>query len=187
MYSTLKRSVQTAFTLVELLIVVVILAILAAIVIPQFSSSASDAREAALDSNLGTLRAAIELFKAQHGFYPGAKTAVGSACATGTIGAGAINTSAALIEHLTYASEATGGACTVSSTTFKFGPYLRKSMPNDPITGKGAASTEIVTTALGTTITATTAGGWAYDTQSGQILANNTAVDSGGTKKYSDH
>ena len=44
------------FTLVELLIVVIILAILAAIVVPQFSSSTTDAKESALDANLGGSR-----------------------------------------------------------------------------------------------------------------------------------
>ena len=72
---TLKFA-QRGFTLVELLIVVIILAILAAIVIPQFSSSTTDANEAALDSNLNALRSAIELYKAQHnGVYPGAVAA----------------------------------------------------------------------------------------------------------------
>ena len=71
MITKLKQHVQAGFTLVELLIVVIILSILAAIVIPQFSSSTTDAQEAALDSNLAALRSAIELFKAQHAnLYP---------------------------------------------------------------------------------------------------------------------
>ncbi|MFK7816838.1 MAG: prepilin-type N-terminal cleavage/methylation domain-containing protein, partial [Gammaproteobacteria bacterium] len=44
------------FTLVELLIVVIILAILAAIIVPQFSASTNDAKAAALQSNLANLR-----------------------------------------------------------------------------------------------------------------------------------
>ncbi len=57
---------RAGFTLVELLIVVIILAILAAIVIPQFSSATRDTQESALDANLAGLRNAIELYKVQH-------------------------------------------------------------------------------------------------------------------------
>ena len=58
---------KTGFTLVEILIVVIILGILAAIVIPQFSNASSDARKSNLTSQLQTLRSQIELFKLQHG------------------------------------------------------------------------------------------------------------------------
>ena len=51
------------FTLVELLIVVVILAILAAVVIPQFENTSASAKEAALVSNLQTIRQAIPLYR----------------------------------------------------------------------------------------------------------------------------
>ena len=54
------------FTLVEILIVVVILGILAAIVIPQFSDAATEANEANLVSNLQTLRSQIALYRIQH-------------------------------------------------------------------------------------------------------------------------
>lgn len=54
------------FTLVEILIVVIILGILAAIVIPQFTEASSDAREAALSSDLQTVRSQLELYKIQH-------------------------------------------------------------------------------------------------------------------------
>src|SRR3954453_3386064 len=63
----LARTRKTAFTLVEILIVVIILGLLAAIVIPQFTNASQDARESALASQLQTLRSQIELYKLQHG------------------------------------------------------------------------------------------------------------------------
>jgi general secretion pathway protein G len=54
------------FTLVEILIVVIILGILAAIVIPQFTNASQDARKNSLTSQLQTLRSQIELYKLQH-------------------------------------------------------------------------------------------------------------------------
>jgi len=77
--------VEKGFTLVELLIVVIILAILAAIVVPQFASTTGDARSAAADGTLAGLRAAIDLYYQQHNnTYPGALTAVPTAACTGT-------------------------------------------------------------------------------------------------------
>ena len=57
---------KSGFTLVEILIVVVILGILAAIVIPQFTSASTEAKESNLVSNLQAVRSQIELFKIQH-------------------------------------------------------------------------------------------------------------------------
>ncbi len=61
------NSRRTGFTLVEILIVVIILGILAAIVIPQFSNAGSDARKSSLVSQLQTLRSQIQLYRIQHG------------------------------------------------------------------------------------------------------------------------
>ncbi|KKN81275.1 hypothetical protein LCGC14_0321120 [marine sediment metagenome] len=59
------------FTLVEILIVVVILGILAAIVVPQFTEASKEARESALASDLQTVRSQLELYRIQHkGDYP---------------------------------------------------------------------------------------------------------------------
>ena len=68
---------RKGFTLVEILIVVVILGILAAIVIPQFTSASTEARESALVSDLQAVRSQIELYKIQHlgDALPGAGTA----------------------------------------------------------------------------------------------------------------
>lgn len=57
---------RKGFTLVEILIVVIILGILAAVVIPQFTEASNDARTAAVDSDLQTVRSQIELWKIQH-------------------------------------------------------------------------------------------------------------------------
>jgi len=64
------------FTLVEILIVVIILGILAAIVIPQFTEASNDARKSALQSDLQTVRSQLELYKVQHlDTYPDANIA----------------------------------------------------------------------------------------------------------------
>ncbi len=55
-----------AFTLVEILIVVMILGILAAIIIPQFTSAAEDSKLSNLLSNLQSIRAQLELYKMHH-------------------------------------------------------------------------------------------------------------------------
>jgi len=71
------------FTLVEILIVVVILGILAAIVIPQFSDASSDAKLSSLCSDLQTVRSQIELYKIQHNDdLPGAGSASFEDCMT---------------------------------------------------------------------------------------------------------
>jgi type II secretion system protein G len=182
MNSTLRKFAQAGFTLVELLIVVIILAILAAIVIPQFSSSTTDAQESALDANLSSLRSSIELYKVQHTAYPGgtASSGVAAIACTGTVGTGAINTNQAWVDHLLLASDAAGNTCTLGDPiTFKFGPYVRKGIPADPITQKGAVVADIVATSTGAALApAAATGGWAVDTKSGQIVMNSNGHDS---------
>ena len=62
---------QSGFTLIEILIVVIILGILAAIVIPQFTSASADAKQSAVSSMVQSVRGQIELYKLNHGdTYP---------------------------------------------------------------------------------------------------------------------
>ncbi|HEX2974087.1 MAG TPA: prepilin-type N-terminal cleavage/methylation domain-containing protein [Tepidisphaeraceae bacterium] len=60
------QKAKRGFTLVEILIVVIILGILAAIVIPQFSGASQEAKTSSLVSTLQTLRSQILLYKLQH-------------------------------------------------------------------------------------------------------------------------
>ena len=66
---------QKGFTLVEILIVVVILGILAAIVIPQFTSASTEAKQSSLRSDLQTIRSQIELYKIKNSDTPPASLA----------------------------------------------------------------------------------------------------------------
>ena len=181
MKMSLNKSLKQkkGFTLVELLIVVVILAILAGILVPQFSSATDDAKLASIDSNLANIRAAIDLYYQQHGHYPGSVTAAGANCAAGpggTTGTGAVNTEAAFISQLSLYTDVNGEGCTKSDTTFKYGPYMKKAaMPQNPFTN---SSTVAISTAgaLGMT-SASTTGGWKYDVVTGQFIADHSSYD----------
>ena len=61
---------KKAFTLVELLIVVVILGILAAMTLPRFHSYTVQAKEAAVKDSLRILRNTIEIYTAEHNGVP---------------------------------------------------------------------------------------------------------------------
>ena len=65
----MRARVRKAFTLVEILIVVVILGILAAIVVPQFTSATQDAQGGNIQTQLSTLQQAMELYKAKNNAY----------------------------------------------------------------------------------------------------------------------
>jgi len=103
---------RSGFTLVEILIVVVILGILAAIVIPQFTSASTEAKESALMSNLQAVRSQVELYKIQHNDHlPGTQ---------GTV------------DFVTAMTSKTDQNGTVGTTAaHRFGPYMQK-IPTNP-------------------------------------------------------
>lgn len=66
-----RWSKSKAFTLIEILIVVVILGILAAIVVPQFTKASEDAQVGNVQTQLQTIRSQIELYRVKNnGAYP---------------------------------------------------------------------------------------------------------------------
>ena len=169
---------QAGFTLVELLIVAIILAILAAIVVPQFSSTTNDAQESALRANLSAIRSAVDLYRQQHGEFPGAVASSGGTC-TATAGTGAAGSRQALVDQLTRFTNAAGQSCSAPETGFVFGPYLKENdLPDNPITNSGAVA--IVSTGDLNMAADGAGGGWKFDTTSGKFIANDSNTDGNG-------
>jgi general secretion pathway protein G len=143
-----KRS--SGFTLIEVLIVIVIMAVLAATIIPQFSSSTTDAKISALDFNLHTLRSQIELYKLHHlGAVP---TLTGNA-----------------LPQLTSSTDV-NGVVGAAGPNFPYGPYVQSAMPTNPFDGHNV----VIATAVFPPTATTTDGGWLYNAASGNIAANTT-------------
>ena len=185
MSSSFKRTAAAGFTLIELLIVVIILAIISAIAIPQFSAATSDAQQSALDANLATVRNSLEQYRAQHtgNVYPGAAASSGATCPTGaTAGTGDAGSLKAMQDQMQFPSNAAGQTCSVANATFRYGPYLRQGIPPEPINNDAT----IVITNVGAITPAAAGKGWAYDAKSGQFIMNSNVVDPNG-KAYSAH
>ncbi|HON90007.1 MAG TPA: prepilin-type N-terminal cleavage/methylation domain-containing protein [Sedimentisphaerales bacterium] len=138
---------KRGFTLVEILIVVVILGILAAIVIPQFTQASTEAKTNSLCSNLQTLRSQIELYKVQHN--------------------DAVPTD--FEKQMIYTSKIDGTANTSKQPDedqgFIYGPYLER-VPDNPFSG----SNSIVGWDEGGETD-----GWEYNATTGEIRAATAA------------
>ena len=164
------RARERGFTIIEILIVVVVLGILAAVVLPQFSNASNVARENSLKDDLRYLRTQILVFKAQHRDvapgYPGGNTA-------------APPTEAAFVDQMT---KPTNERCQIGPApgpAFPHGPYIQKVPPN-PINSKS----QILVVKNGDAMPATSPGpayGWIYKPETQEIIANSDQVDANGT------
>ena len=67
------RNLRRAFTLIELLLVLVILGILAAIVVPKFANRGEQARQTAAKTQIGAFSTALSAFEVDNGYYPRGK------------------------------------------------------------------------------------------------------------------
>jgi len=143
---TAKRS--AGLTLIEILIVVVVMAVLAATIIPQFSSPTSDIKTSTLQFNLHFLRSQIELYKLNHS---GAAPAIRNGS----------------LPQLSSATDANGNIGS-AGTSFPFGPYLEGNFPTNPLDGHNT----VTATADFPPTATTTDGGWLYFATTGQIAPN---------------
>ena len=66
----LKKRRAQAFTLVELLLVLVILATLAAIVIPKFAGRSEQAKVTSAKTQISSFETALDAFETDNGYYP---------------------------------------------------------------------------------------------------------------------
>jgi len=145
----MKRN-NKGFTLVEILIVVIILGILAAIVIPQFTEASNDARISALVSDLQTVRSQVELYKIQHlDKFPGWN--------------GTTVVAADLVLDLTSKTDIAGAA---GGT---LGPYLQK-FPTNSFNSSSAVS--VVTQAADPNAAVGGGAGWWFNVTTGNFGCN---------------
>jgi len=170
------RKSEQGFTLVELLIVVIILAIMSAIAIPQFSSSTEDAKISSLETNLAELRAAVELYYHQHNSrYPGVYLETDGTTAAGSAGAA----QTAFVKQLTQYTDRNGKVAGVKDPTFRYGPYIKKTtLPRNPFLD-GAIAVNVVADILVTDITAPItvdgSAGWKFYINTGRLVANDNS------------
>ena len=159
------RQRRSGFTLVEILIVVMILGILAAIIIPQYASATNESRRATIADQLRLYRDQINVYKAQHtDNVPGV---------TAAVPAGSVALFAA---HLTSHTDAAGNNSATRSATFKYGPYLPV-MPLNPINGLATVKIDATSAAVPTPDGTT---GWIYQPATGRLSINLTTQDPDG-------
>jgi len=167
-----KRKEEGGFTLVELIIVIIIIGILAALAIPQFVSSTRDAQEATLSGDLAVMRNAINLYYHQHSStYPGAVKENGD----GTPTADGNEETTAFINQLTTYTDADGETNpTLDRTNFPFGPYLMRGVPDNPLAASGVDADTVLVDAQNGSLVAegSPTTGWRYSKNTGEFIAN---------------
>ena len=156
-----------AFTLVEILIVVVALGILATVVIPQFSMAGQHTRQNRLKDDLQYLRTQIAVFKAQHqdvppGYRDGNPASTPSADQ--------------FVAQMTGHSDLNFHLSASESTSFPYGPYL-KQVPVNPVNGLSTfemvGNNQPAPAPDGNT-------GWIYKPQTQELIPNLTGRDDSG-------
>jgi|SRR5208282_2964379 len=146
----MKKSRRSGLTLIEVVIVAIIMAVLAATIIPQFSASTKDAKMSNLKFNLHIVRSQLERYKEQHsGVYPPA----------------AANTD--LANQLT---EKTDQNTKLDPTNGACGPYLQDGIPLNPFNNSNTVAV-IQGTAEPTAPTGST-DGWQYNPTTSWFFPN---------------
>jgi type II secretory pathway pseudopilin PulG len=158
-----------------MLVVVIILGILAMIIVPQITVSTEDARLNSLQTNLNTVRSAIEVYAAQHGNkYPGMyKETDGTAVATDA------EARSAFLAQMTMFSDIDGVTSGTPSATFKYGPYLKlgaNTLPTNPYNDSADVVCDFDQNDLTAARTAAGAQGWQYFPPLGVFFANDSAA-----------
>ena len=144
------------FTLVEILIVVIILGILAAIVIPQFSSASTEAMENALKSDLQTMRSQLELYSIQHLDHYAHVQSTDS-------GVTWVADAANFVTRMTGKTNQYGQ---ITGTTY--GPYMQM-FPRNPLNGLNTVRVDGAAAGAGTH-------GWHFDSTSKRFSADDNAT-----------
>ena len=128
----MTRQNRKGFTLIEILIVVIILGILAAIVIPQFTNASKEAKQSSLVTMVQSLRSQIALFKLQHNDYLPGTNPLNGATFDQTV----------FWDQMTLFTDVTGATNATKTVQFDKGPYMQ-SLPKNPLCPTTANSSNV--------------------------------------------
>ena len=154
---------RRGFTLVEILIVVVIMGILAAIVVPHFGSTSDDARFTSVLANIQDLRQSIDLYRNQHlGLLPGVVDTFPDTV---------------FAEQLTLPTNVRGDRSAAANQGFgdpnyPLGPYVNNVLPPNPYNGSRKVRTVSSFPAAAPGGGSVSDPGWVYEITSGRIRVN---------------
>lgn len=160
--------------MIEMIIVVIIMGILAAVIIPQISTSTEDAKLSTLKTQLKALRSAVEIYCVQHNnVYPGAKKAN-----NGDDTDSDNKAAAAFVDQLILYTQANGVTSDTKTPTAKYGPYVKGgALPTNPYNESNAVvcdrdEDDITKRNWDGTGTA----GWRFFPKTGVLVANDSAA-----------
>lgn len=161
-----------AFSLVEILIVVVLLAVLAVVIIPMVSGSTISAKESALATDLSLFRRFILVYKCQHleagPGYPNGQTS-------------AAPTEQAFIDQATLSSNNAGQTAAIGTAGFERGPYMQK-IPMNPL--NKLSSVQMLGNGEDFPAAGDDSHGWIYKAETSEIRADSPGADTSGKLYY---
>jgi prepilin-type N-terminal cleavage/methylation domain-containing protein len=168
------RAGRIGFSVIELVIVMVILGIIAAIAIPRMSRGSQGAAENALAGDLAVWRSALDLYQSEHGgAYP--------------------KDNSTIVAQLTQYTDSSGAPAAVKDSVHIYGPYMRAVLPlpvgeMDKALSIPRGSTTVGPATLGGAPSTITSGGfgWVYD-GAGNLYPNTGPLTDVGGKLYNSY
>lgn len=154
---------RSAFTLVEILIVVVVIGILATIVIPKLSNATQLASENTMKEDLRYMRTQLQVYRFQHNETP-----------PGRNGAGYDEETLRL--QMTMGTNINGQTGSPGDAAFPYGPYLRR-IPSNPLNDK---STIQMVAGVGELPEADSSHGWMYQPETNTFVSDLPGRDAAG-------
>jgi prepilin-type N-terminal cleavage/methylation domain-containing protein len=164
----MRARTYRAFSIAELLIVVAVLGILAAMVLPELKGHTTEAKAAAAANNLHLLRAAIELYAAQH-------NAVAPGYFNGVV------TPWIFSVQITGHTSRDGNAAGQPGPAFPYGPYLEE-IPTNSFNHKN--SVNVLSDGQDFPDEADGGFGWIYKPQTKQVRLDWPGTDKKGLRYY---